>query len=116
MSRNRQLFVVPYDSGHRDVRMGSGPLRLQSELAMDGERIEAAADWRAEISTAFQLYAQLATRIAARHDSFPIVLGGNCGVCIGTASGTGTSDLGVIWFDAHGDFNTPETTNTGFLD
>jgi arginase len=24
--------------------------------------------------------------------------------------------LGVVWFDAHGDFNTPETTTSGFLD
>jgi len=24
--------------------------------------------------------------------------------------------LGIVWLDAHGDFNTPETTVTGFLD
>lgn len=28
----------------------------------------------------------------------------------------GAKRLGVIWFDAHGDFNTPETTTSGFLD
>jgi arginase len=26
------------------------------------------------------------------------------------------SDIGVIWLDAHADFNTPETTPSGFLD
>jgi len=30
--------------------------------------------------------------------------------------GAETKRLGVIWFDAHGDFNTPETTSSGFLD
>jgi len=24
--------------------------------------------------------------------------------------------VGIVWFDAHADFNTPETTNSGFLD
>jgi arginase family enzyme len=32
------------------------------------------------------------------------------GVIAGLGSGTG-----VIWIDAHGDFNTPQTTTSGFL-
>jgi arginase len=28
----------------------------------------------------------------------------------------GTDSTGVVWFDAHADFNTPETTASGFLD
>jgi arginase len=35
---------------------------------------------------------------------------------VGTVAGLGEPDLGVIWLDAHGDFNTPETTIGGFLD
>jgi arginase len=31
-------------------------------------------------------------------------------------AGSKNKSLGVIWFDAHGEFNTPETTTTGFLD
>lgn len=30
-------------------------------------------------------------------------------------AGVNTVRRGIIWFDAHGDFNTPETTVTGFL-
>ena len=116
MRRAPALFTLPYDSGHRNFRMGMGPARLQQELNLPAEEIHPETEWRAEIATAFQLYRQLAKRIAASRASMPIVLAGNCGACIGTAAGVGTDNLGVIWFDAHGDFNTPETTTTGFLD
>ncbi|PSQ27886.1 arginase [Halobacteriales archaeon SW_10_68_16] len=45
---------------------------------------------------------------------FPLVLGGDHSIAVGTAAGlAGDRDLGVVWFDAHGDFNTPETTPSG---
>jgi arginase family enzyme len=47
---------------------------------------------------------------------FPLVLAGNCNTAVGTLSGADPEGLGVVWFDAHGDFNTPETTTTGFID
>ena len=47
---------------------------------------------------------------------FPLVLAGNCNACLGTIGGIGSKNTGVIWFDAHGEFNTPETTLSGFLD
>ncbi len=53
---------------------------------------------------------------------FPLVLAGNCGSSLGTVSGVraatpnDSSDIGVIWLDAHADFNTPDTTTSGFLD
>jgi arginase len=31
-------------------------------------------------------------------------------------AGIGPGQLGIIWFDSHGDFNTPETTESGFMD
>lgn len=49
-------------------------------------------------------------------DHFILVLAGNCNSCVGTIAGIDSKRLGIIWFDAHGDFNTPETTVTGFLD
>ncbi len=51
----------------------------------------------------------------ARQGYLPLVLGGDQSVSIGTLAGlaeTGT-DRGIIWLDAHGDFNTPETTPSG---
>jgi arginase len=44
----------------------------------------------------------------------PLVLGGDHSIAVGTAAGlTGDRDVGLVWFDAHGDFNTPETTPSG---
>ena len=53
--------------------------------------------------------------------SLPLVLGGDHSIAIGTAAGASRpvgsfetgGDLGIIWFDAHGDFNTPESTPSG---
>lgn len=47
--------------------------------------------------------------------SFPLVLGGDQSVSIGTLAGLAQSGTkrGIIWFDAHGDFNTPKTTPSG---
>ncbi len=46
---------------------------------------------------------------------FPIFLGGDHSISIGTISGVARSfgRTGVIWLDAHADFNTPETSPSG---
>lgn len=46
---------------------------------------------------------------------FPLVLGGDHSIAIGTFAGIlqHTKKIGVIWFDAHGDINTPETSPSG---
>lgn len=45
---------------------------------------------------------------------FPLVLGGDHSVAIGSINGAARdAEIGVIWFDAHGDFNTPETSPSG---
>lgn len=72
----------------------------------------------AEIGAAVDLSRRLGQllRSLAASDTLPIVLSGNCNSCIGTLSALGQKDLGILWFDAHGDFNTPETTLSGYLD
>ena len=47
--------------------------------------------------------------------SFPLILGGDHSIAIGTLAGVAKhhNKLGVIWFDAHGDLNTPETSPSG---
>ncbi len=46
---------------------------------------------------------------------FPLILGGDQSVSIGTLTGLAESgtERGIIWLDAHGDFNTPSTTPSG---
>jgi arginase len=61
------------------------------------------------------LYGTLADHIA--DDDFPIVYAGDCVSVIGVLAGLqqcGVDPL-LIWLDAHGDFNTGETTPSGFL-
>jgi arginase len=45
----------------------------------------------------------------------PVVLGGCCCVHVGAVEGLATRHdrLGVVWFDAHGDLNTPDTSPSG---
>jgi arginase len=46
-----------------------------------------------------------------------LFLSGNCGpAALSAVSALGPRTTGVVWFDAHGDFNTPETSASGFLD
>jgi arginase len=67
-----------------------------------------------EIIAACERVAALVGR-AVEEDAFPLVLGGDHSVALGTlgglaqACGTG----GVLWIDAHGDLNRPDTTPSG---
>jgi arginase len=47
--------------------------------------------------------------------SFPLVFGGDHSIAIGTLAGISKhyENLGVIWYDAHGDLNTGETSPSG---
>ena len=71
-----------------------------------------------EIGAVFVINQLLATEVRRALGSgvFPIVLAGNCNHCLGTVSGVGLPELGVVWFDAHGDFNSPDTSQSGFFD
>src|ERR687888_748112 len=52
---------------------------------------------------------------AAEGGAVPVVLGGDHSVAIGTLGGLASlaEPGGVLWFDAHGDLNTPETSPSG---
>lgn len=126
------LIVVPYDSGLRSVRMGRGPEYLleigivealeRSNADVRVHMIEPAKDAViSEIKVSFEIQRLVAERVAfaKSKDRFPIILSGNCNTAVGTVASltasSGSTPL-VCWLDAHGDFNTPETTPSGFLD
>ncbi|WP_110926522.1 arginase [Bacillus massiliglaciei] len=50
-----------------------------------------------------------------KNNAFPLVLGGDHSIAIGTLAGIAGhyEKLGVIWFDAHGDLNTEDTSPSG---
>jgi arginase family enzyme len=55
--------------------------------------------------------------VAAALGACPIVLGGCCCTHVGAATGLArrVDRLGIVWIDAHGDLNTPETSPSGNL-
>jgi arginase len=55
--------------------------------------------------------------LAATLPERPLVLGGCCCSHVGAVEGLATrlDRLGVVWFDAHGDLNTPESSPSGNL-
>ncbi|MCR8645552.1 arginase [Paenibacillus sp. N1-5-1-14] len=60
---------------------------------------------------------ELAARVSSIVDQgkFPLVLGGDHSIAIGTIAGLTQhyKNIGIIWFDAHGDLNTEDTSPTG---
>ena len=124
-----RLICVPYHLGREGVGMGAGPDRMLAagaEALVRGQghsvvvdRVALPGRFKHEIGAYFALQDAVARHVrrAVRQGDFPFVLGGNCGCVLGSAAGIGLGEHGgVIWFDAHGDMNTPETSASGFLD
>ncbi len=71
-----------------------------------------------EIAAACQTLAEQ-VEATLEHGAVPIILGGDHSIAIGSVSGLAAYHhkrdhrVGVIWFDAHGDMNTPETSPSG---
>src|SRR5215216_1990207 len=97
--------------GHRVRDLGNVSVPLVEQIALPamGEKLRY-LDALVEINTA------LAKQVAAvmAEGSFPLILGGDHSLSIGSINGVARGRrIGVIWIDAHGDFNTPETTPSG---
>jgi arginase len=130
-----QLLQAPYDSGHFALRMGAGPSALAAAGAADRLRagghdvreqvVAPTSSWRAELKTTFELHHAIAAAagLAYRAGRVPLLLSGNCNGTVGMLAAlhaTPWSSLGkrvgLVWLDAHADFNTPEIDPWGFLD
>jgi arginase len=122
------LFLMPYDAAQRSIRMGRGPEHLVEAGIRDSlqsrgyevhaHTIDSDVDVPSEIMVAVDLARGLAERVGAsrRNGHFPLVLAGRCMSALGAVAGLGSDRTGVVWFDSHGDFNTPETSRSGMLD
>lgn len=91
--------------------------RAESSDAADGEstaRLRHRAHHVVEIERAMIALAEVVEQIE-RRGSLPIVLGGDHSIAMGTLAGIRKAGrrAGVIYIDAHGDINTPETTPSG---
>ena len=123
-----RIIKSSFDTGQHDIRMGRGPGRILDAGAV--ARLQALGHevrvvnvdpkpaFPAEVSTAFAVMAGVAEEVrqAMAGGEFPIVLAGNCNTTVGAVSGLSPRQAGVVWFDGHADFETPETTTSGFVD
>lgn len=131
-----RLIGVPLDLGanRRGVDMGPSALRyagLQAALAQLGHSVTDTGNlvvpgpeerptgppnsrYLSAIVDVCRGVARLVSEVISRGE-FPIVLGGDHSLSIGSVGGVlqALPDVGVLWLDAHGDFNTPETTPSG---
>lgn len=120
-------------AGRRGVDMGPSAIRyagLSDRLEAAGLEVEDRGNVQAPLAETraggsenarfLDEILETCTRIAAeveraRGDGLvPLVLGGDHSIAIGSLSGLAAPGRGgVLWLDAHGDLNTPETTPSG---
>jgi arginase len=113
------ILGVPLGYGASMAGVDIGPAalrvaRLNQRIARLGYSVRDLGDMRLERP---QLAGELEAILAA--GEFPIIVGGDHSIAIGSFAGAAAhfrkreQTLGLIWFDAHADMNTPETTPTG---
>lgn len=132
---NIEIIGVPLDLGadRRGVDMGPSAIRyamLHQELRDNGFEFEDIGNIQVPIAEMCSItepnlkYINCIIPMARRTSGavataisggkFPLVLGGDHSIAIGSIHGAARNRrLGVIWIDAHADFNTPETTPSG---
>ncbi len=127
-ARPVRLIASPYHDGLENVDRGRGPTRLLDAARESGlgrpvgpaavETVPPVDPSRPEAARVFELNRRLAehVRAALTEGAFPLILAGDCNSAIGTVAGCGSEGLGVVWFDAHADFDTPEDSVSGSLD
>jgi len=140
MAEKIRIIGVPMDLGasRRGVDMGPSALRvagLQTKLKQLGRQVEdegnvavpqaeeqpygeKKARYLDEIAQTCKGLAEM-VRKTLDEDMLPLVLGGDHSIAVGTVAGAAShfqkagKRVGVIWLDAHGDMNTPESSPTG---
>ena len=116
------MILSPYHDGLEEEGRGRGPARLIDAVPptarLSVERIGPVDPAQPEAARVFAVGAQLAHRVrgAIRDGAFPLVLAGDCNSCLGTVAGCEDEGLGVLWFDAHADIDTPDSSSSGSLD
>lgn len=124
-----ELILVPYDVDRDDTATARGPrdllaLGFEDRLVASGFRLRKSLVWSRAERGREAIVVSLAretSRLVARACSrgrFPLILSGGCLVATGVVSGLQRSGrpIRILWVDAHGDFNTPETTPSGYWD
>jgi len=93
-------------------------------LDLPRTRLVPSASFANEVAATVNVDADLAERVRLELASgrMPVVISADCISCLGTLGGlmagvdVRAERIGVVWLDAHGDFNTAATSPTGYLD
>ncbi|HJR07244.1 MAG TPA: arginase [Pyrinomonadaceae bacterium] len=107
---NQRLALLGYEV--RDL----GDMRLERPQSIAAPQDK--AKYLREISMACEELASEVQKVM-RAGEFPIILGGDHSIAAGSVAGVASvlrdkgQSIGMIWFDAHADMNTPETTMSG---
>ena len=125
-------LIVPYELGRLREGVGCGPehlLERGAEAALRSSRATVHTrviqlDDRFNVSgsgeedAVFELIRLVADGVlgARQEGAFPVVLSGSCFSAVGVVAGLDEPAPGVVWFDAHADFNEPATTISGYID
>jgi arginase len=76
-------------------------------------------DWSQDLPAARPVLKAAAAEVSAALDQgeLPLLTASDCTICIATlpTAARRIPGLRVLWLDAHGDFNTPDSTPSGFL-
>ena len=123
--RCRTLTAVAFDELYECHSCGStfaaGLVRVPRAWGAGGEEMAAAAETELPYPEALvvdlETLAEQSTVLARGLPRRPLVLGGCCCAHVGAIRGLAARHdrLSVVWLDAHGDLNTPETSPSGNL-
>jgi arginase len=119
---DRQVTCIRGRTSDRTAGAGEGAQLLAERLdgTVVGEPGEPAVrDWSVDLPDARPALeaAAAALREAFAAGALPVLTASDCSICLATLPEVvlHEPDVHVAWIDAHGDFNTPESTPSGFL-
>ena len=121
------LIDVPFAMGDDRHDAGQGGRRLidvdgrelfaRYGIACRDVRVARRAPFADTASACLAVHRELAAAVAAAAAAgeLPIVIAGSCDAAAGVLAGLAGERCGVVWIDAHADFNTPDSTVSGFF-
>ena len=77
--------------------------------------LDIAPDFTGDLDPVVAVNRGLADAIVRHPGKIPVVFASDCTSCLGMIKGFSALSPAILWYDSHGDFNTPETTPSGFL-
>jgi arginase len=105
------FLLVPYhlDEPRPDLDI---PLAAETTIVAD---LPAGDTWT-RIAALYEAVAE-SVAAAARRGERPVVMSGDCTTSIGVVAGLQRAGVrpSIVWLDAHGDVQTPETTTSGYI-